>query len=153
MPRYREIKSETIPSVKADGSTVRLVAGTFRGIRGPATEITAQPQYMDVTLEPGAEFMHEIPEGHTAVAYLFDGYGIYGADQAEAIEAYSLIVFGDGDHVRILGGSDSGARFMLIAGAPFGEPVVPYGPFVMNTEEEIEQALDDIRNGTFVMQP
>jgi len=147
MPRYREITSDTIPGVEAEGILVRLVAGTYRGAQGPVTEITAQPQYMDVTLEPGVVFEHAIPQGHTAAAYLFQG----SLDAGQA-RATSMIVFGDGDHVRLRAGAQ-GARFMLFAGAPFGEPIVPYGPFVMNSETEIEQALADLRNGTFVMRP
>jgi len=126
---------------------VRLVAGAFQGTLGPVTEITAKPQYMDVTLEPGTEFIHQVARGHTAVAYLFEGEGVFGAAEADA---FNLIVFGDGDHLRVRAGSDSGARFILFAGAPFGEPIVPYGPFVMNTEAEIDQALRDLRDGSFV---
>lgn len=145
MPRYREIKSDVIPIVELAGIKVRLVAGTFQGTSGPATEIAAQT--MDVTLEPASEFIHEVPAGHTAAAYLFEG----SLDAGRA-EAYGLIVFGEGDHIRLRTGTE-GARFMLFSGAPFAEPVVPYGPFVMNTEAEIEQALRDLRDGTFVMQP
>jgi len=146
-PRYREISSAIIPTVEEEGVKVRLVAGTFRGTPGPVTEITAEPQYMDVIMQPGTEFIHQVARGHTAVAYLFDGKGVFGA---EAADAFNLIVFGDGDHVCVRAGSDSGARFMFFAGAPIREPIVPYGPFVMNTEAEIEQALRDLRDGSFV---
>ncbi len=148
-PRYREITADSIPTVEAEGVVVRLVAGTFRGVQGPVGEIAAQPQYMDVTLEPDVEFIHEIPPGHTAAAYLFDGKCAFDIALASS---FRLIVFGDGDHVRIRTLPDSGARFMFFAGAPSGEPIVPYGPFVMNTEAEIQQALDDLRQGTFVWQ-
>jgi redox-sensitive bicupin YhaK (pirin superfamily) len=152
-PRYQEVTADSIPTVEMDGVKVRVVAGEYGGVQGPVTQIAAKPLYMDVTLEPGTVFILPVPEGHTAVAYLFEGEGYFGGDgqeQGEFVEAVSMAVFGDGDRVQVQGGADSPARFMLIAGAPFEEPIVPYGPFVMNTREEIMQALADLRNGTFV---
>ena len=152
-PRYQEVTADTIPTVEQDGVKVSVVAGEYGGVKGPVTEIAAQPLYMDVTLEPGQLFSIPVPAGHTAVAYLFEGAGYFGgdgADQGEFVETVSLAVFDDGEQVQVQGGADSAARFMLMAGAPFKEPIVPYGPFVMNTREEIMQALADLRNGTFV---
>jgi redox-sensitive bicupin YhaK (pirin superfamily) len=152
-PRYQEIKEADIPAVERDGLRIRVVAGEFEGTRGPVTEIAARPLYMDIALPAGAELTIPTTEGHTVVAYVFEGLGIIGADgdeSTEMIEAVRLVVFQDGDHVRIKGAGDSGVRFMLMAGAPIGEPIAPYGPFVMNTQEEIQQALADLRNGTFV---
>ncbi|OGO12078.1 MAG: hypothetical protein A2Y53_09370 [Chloroflexi bacterium RBG_16_47_49] len=152
-PRYQEVSSASIPSVEKDGVKVRLVAGEFEGTKGPVKEIAARPLYMDVTLEPGTEISLPVSEGHCAVAYIFEGEGLFGLDgdgQGEFIEAVRLAVFEDGDHLRVQAGAGSPVRFMLMAGAPFKEPIVPYGPFVMNTEAEIQQALKDLRNGTFV---
>jgi len=152
-PRYQEVTADSIPTVEMDGVKVRVVAGEYGGVQGPVTQIAAKPLYMDVTLEPGTVFILPVPEGHTAMAYLFEGEGYFGGDgqeQGEFVEAVSMAVFGAGDRVQVQGGADSPARFMLIAGAPFEEPIVPYGPFVMNTREEIMQALADLRNGTFV---
>ena len=152
-PRYQEVTADSIPEVEQDGVKVRVVAGEYGGVKGPVTEIAAKPLYMDVTLEPGQLFTLPVPEGHSAVAYLFEGEGYFGGngqDQGEFVEAVSMAVFGDGDQVQVQGGVESPARFMLIAGAPFKEAIVPYGPFVMNTREEIMQALSDLRNGTFV---
>ena len=152
-PRYQEVLADRIPAVKGDGAKVRLVAGEYGGERGPVTEIAAQPLYMDVTLEPQAEISLAVPEGHTAIAYLFEGEGLFGLDATgggEHVQAVSMIVFEDGDGVHIRAGESSPTRFMLMAGAPFKEPIFPYGPFVMNTQEEIQQALNDLRNGTFV---
>jgi redox-sensitive bicupin YhaK (pirin superfamily) len=152
-PRYQEVTAATIPVVERDGAQARVVAGQFGGVKGPVTEIAAQPLYMDITLEAAAEVKLPVPEGHSAVAYLFEGVGLFGLDDAghgEEVEAVCMIVFGDGDHVRIQASPASVARFMWIAGGPFNEPIVPYGPFVMNTREEIMQALADLRNGTFV---
>ena len=152
-PRYQEIIASTIPATEMDGVSVRVIAGEYGGAKGPVTEIAAQPLYMDVVLEPSIEFKLSVPEGHSVVAYLFEGKGIFGMDedgQGEMVEAVRMVVFGDGDHLRVQAGEDSQARFVLIAGAPFGEPIVPYGPFVMNTEDEILTALDELKNGTFV---
>ena len=152
-PRYQEVNAATIPAVEIDGARVRVVAGEFQGVRGPVTEIAAGPLYMDVTLQPDAEFNLHIPAGHFALAYLFEGEGLFGleeGEQGEFVQAVNMLVFGDGDHLRVRTGAGSSARFMLMAGAPFGEPIFPYGPFVMNTQEEIMQTLSDLRNGTFV---
>jgi len=152
-PRYQEVIAGDIPAVEQDGAKVRVVAGEFGDAKGPVTEIAAKPLYMDVTLEPSAQFGLEVVAGHSLVAYIFEGQGLFGMDengQGELIEAVHMAVFGDGNRVRVQAGNGSGVRFMLVAGAPFKEPVVPYGPFVMNSEEEIRQALSDLRNGTFV---
>ena len=152
-PRYQEVNAETIPMVEKEGVKIRLVAGEVEGIQGPVTEIAANPVYIDVELDPGSAFSYSIPRGHTAVAYVFEGEAAFGVDdqgQGKLIEAVHLVEFSDGDRLKIQTTPDSGVRFMLIAGAPFKEPIAPYGPFVMNTPEEIQQALADLRNGTFV---
>lgn len=153
-PRYQEVSAATIPVVKTDNVTVRVVAGEVMGIVGPVTEISANPIYIDVTLAPGAEFIQDVPKGNTAVAYVFEGNGIFGAgaDDAVPVSAVKMVVFDDGDHIWAKANPEASMRFMLIAGAPFKEPIVPYGPFVMNTVGEIQQALLDLRNGTFIQQ-
>jgi len=151
LPRYQEVNADTIPATQQEGVTARVVAGEFGGIRGPVTEIAAQPIYMDVTLAPGAQFELPVNEGHTAVAYLFEGAGEFGpASEAGRVDSVKMVVFGEGDLIRVQAVGSAPARFMLMAGAPFGEPIVPYGPFVMNTEDEIRTALAELRNGTFV---
>ncbi len=145
-PRYQEVNAATIPVIEKDGVTIRLVAGEVDGVRGPVTEIAASPLYMDVKLAPGSKFIYPVPGGHTVLAYVFEGTGEFSG---EAVESVSMVVFNDdGDQIEVK--SESGVQFMLIAGAPFKEPIVPYGPFVMNTVEEIQQAITDLRNGTFV---
>ena len=154
-PRYQEVSAESIPTVRQNGATIRIVAGEVAGVSGPVTEIAANPIYMDVQLEPGASFVQAIPAGHTAVAYVFEGWGDFGLDadgQGQRVEGVRMIVFGDGEELKVQAAPDSPVRFMLMAGAPFLEPIVPYGPFVMNTTAEIQQALDDLRNGTFVQE-
>jgi redox-sensitive bicupin YhaK (pirin superfamily) len=153
-PRYQEVKESQIPRVNHEGASVRIVAGAFAGERGPVTEIAASPLYMDVTLEPGAEFTHEVPEGHTVMAYLFEGKALMGEphEEGEPVAAVRMVTFVSGDRFKARALDDSPARFMFIAGEPFHEPIVPYGPFVMNTEDEIRQALVDLRSGRFVDQ-
>jgi hypothetical protein len=145
-PRYQEVNSSTIPILEKDGATIRLVAGELDGIRGPVTEIAASPLYLDVKLAPASRFIYPVPSGHTVLAYVFEGTGEFGN---ETVESVSMVVFNDdGDQLEVK--SETGVRFMLIAGAPFKEPIVPYGPFVMNTVEEIQQTLAELRNGTFI---
>jgi hypothetical protein len=154
-PRYQEVSAGTIPLVEQNGVTVRVVAGEYAGMKGPVTEIAAKPLYMDVTLEPNTTFELPTPRGHFVIAYVFEGEGAFGVDDAgdgEWIPAVRMLVFQDGDRVRAQTGAASRVRFMLIAGKPFKEPIFPYGPFVMNTREEIIQTLAEIRAGTFVQQ-
>jgi len=110
--------------------------------------------YMDVTLQSGAEFALPVTAGHTAIAYVFEGRGEFGLGaDGRRVEAVRMVVFGEGEELRARAATDSAVRFMLMAGAPFKEPIVPYGPFVMNTEDEIRQALAELRAGTFVKDP
>lgn len=151
-PRYQEIKATDIPFVDDGGARFRIVAGEHLGVRGPVTQIAAQPLYMDITLQPGVELNLPVPRGHSAIAYLFEGAVSFEqtpASEGSVLPAIRMVVFDDGDAVFARAGAD-GARFMLMSGAPFREPIFPYGPFVMNTREEIEQALSDLRNGVFV---
>jgi len=145
-PRYQEVSDQTIPVVERDGIKIRLVAGAVDGVSGPVTEIAAAPLYMDVQLAPGIDWTLPTPEGHTVVAYVFEGEAVFSD---ETISSVMMIKYEDGDHIQVKT-ENSPVRFMLMAGAPFKEPIVPYGPFVMNTEEEIHQALADLRAGTFV---
>jgi hypothetical protein len=152
-PHYQEVNAQSIPTDEKDGVKVRLVAGEYSGIKGPVTEIAAQPLYMDVTLEPGTTFTQAIPDGHTAVVYVFEGQASFGGANeqgAEFVQSVRMAVLSDGESLRVQTGTTDPVRFMLMAGAPFKEPIVPYGPFVMNTRQEIEQALTELRNGTFI---
>ncbi len=145
-PRYQEVSAATIPAYEKDGLRVRVVAGSFADITGPVTEIAAAPLYLDVQMAPDTELVQPVPAGHAALAYLFEGEALFG-DQAVA--AVHMLRFTDGDHLRVKT-ENQAARFMLMAGKPFREPIVPYGPFVMNTREEIQQTLNELRNGTFI---
>ena len=145
-PRYQEVSEQTIPVIEKDGIKIRLVAGTVDDISGPVTEIAAAPLYMDVQLAPDMEWTLPTPEGHTVIAYVFEGEGVFAG---ATVSSVTMIKFEDGDHIQVKT-ENSPVRFMLMAGAPFKEPIFPYGPFVMNTEEEIRQTLTELRNGTFI---
>ena len=150
-PRYQDVASTRIPGVeRADGVQVRVIAGQAEGVKGAVKEIYAEPEYLDVSMPPGRTFEQPVPRGHTAFAYLFQGEAVMGADEGAApLRATRLVVFGDGDQVfvRTLA---SPARFLLLSGRPLGEPIARYGPFVMNTEEEIRETLRELRAGTFI---
>jgi redox-sensitive bicupin YhaK (pirin superfamily) len=161
-PRYQEVPDASIPvEERPDGTHVRVVAGRSGDAVGPITEIYAEPEYIDVTLPAGGSFAQSSPRGHTAFAYVFRGEGEFGVAcdlgyrgelDGSLVDAPSLVVFDDGDEVRVRA-YESPVRFLLVSGAPLGEPIARYGPFVMNTREEIEQALRDLRAGTFVWTP
>jgi hypothetical protein len=144
LPRYQEVTAGDVPVIEKDGAQVRLVAGEYADVKGPVTEIAIQPLYMDVTLTPGASFELPVPAGHAANAYVFEGAGEFGGTQVDAVK---MLVFGDGERIAVT--SASGVRFLFMAGQPIREAIVPYGPFVMNTETEIRQVFEDIKNGTF----
>ena len=145
-PRYQEVVAAAIPLADRDGCRIRVVAGQVDGVRGPVAEIAADPVYLEVAMDAGASFGMPIPGGHTALAYVFEGQGSFGGQEVDAVR---MIIFGDGDRIEVRA-TNAPLRFMLMAGAPFNEPIVPYGPFVMNTREEIQQALQELRDGTFV---
>lgn len=152
-PRYQEVIEKDIPVIEKDGANIRLVAGQLDGQTGPVTEIANQPLYMDISLEANTLLELPIETDHFALVYLFEGEGLFGLDEkgdGEFVQSVRMLILSDGDHLRVQTGPGSAARFMLMAGAPFREPIAPYGPFVMNTKEEIQQALSDLRNGTFV---
>jgi len=148
-PRYQEVASKNIPEIeRADGIRIRVIAGTVENVRGAVTEIFADPTYLDVAMPAHTSFTHPIPHGHTAFAYIFAGAGKFeGA--SKTIPHPKLVIFDNGDYVHAAAEA-SAFRFLLISGKPLHEPIARYGPFVMNTRAEIEQALRDLQNGTFV---
>ena len=145
-PRYQGVSADAIPTYEKDGVKIRVVAGSVDGVHGPVTEIAASPLYLDVQLAPDTEFSQPIPVGHTAIAYVFEGEGIFGG---QVVDAVHMIQFEDGDGLQVKT-ENYPVRFMLMSGAPFKEPIAPYGPFVMNTMDEIKQALIELRDGTFI---
>ncbi len=148
-PRYQDIPPAQIPEVEtADGIHVRVIAGEFDGVSGPINGVDAEPIYLDLALLAGQTMALPLPREHNAFLYCYDGEIGVGGEPATIVSKRRLAVLSLGDKLHLTGGPD-GARLLLVAGKPFGEPVAHYGPFVMNTRDEIAQAIDDLRSGRF----
>jgi redox-sensitive bicupin YhaK (pirin superfamily) len=152
-PRYQDVPAASIREVtRPDGARVRVVAGEVDGVAGAVKDIFAGPSYLDVRLPAGRTFEQPVTRGHTALLYVFEGevqVGRGAASRGAAIPSPRLVILSDGDVVRVHAG-EAPARFLLLSAQPLDEPFVRYGPFVMNTREEIAQALDELRRGTFI---
>jgi redox-sensitive bicupin YhaK (pirin superfamily) len=143
-PWYRDIPAEGVPQFTHDGATVRVIAGRSHGVEGAVQREATEPLYLDLHLEPGASFEQPLPAAHNAFIYVYrGGLDIQGTDVPVQRMA---ILANRGDGLALTTGHD-GARALLIAGRPLNEPIVQYGPFVMNSNEEIFQAVEDFRNG------
>mgnify|MGYP001823095568 CR=1 FL=1 len=152
-PRYQNIVSEQIPEItREDGVKIRVIAGEVDGIRGPVSDIFANPTCMDVSIPANGSFSYPLQRGHTIFAYVFEGQGVFGAggrQKGEMVPQPRLVVLSDTGFFEARA-TESYVRFLLISGKPLKEPIARHGPFVMNTQDEIQQALKDLRNGTFV---
>jgi len=138
---YRDLQATDIPEAPLEGGgKVRVIAGEYAGRRAPVAPSATDATYFDVHLPAGATFTHRVPDGYNAFVYVYEG-------ELDGVPAHSAAVFTNEGDVQVRARGD-GARFLLLAGRPLGEPVVQYGPFVMNTREEIEQAIRDYQNGT-----
>ena len=167
-PRYQDVKSKEIPVITDDdGTTVKVIVGSFWGQTGPVDGIAADPQYLDIFVPAGVKKTFKVDTYRKAFAYVFEGAGAF-ADSSKPFgvllekevggEEYNirdlsgnrtLVKFGTGDEVTVQAGPE-GIRFLLISGAPIQEPVAWHGPIVMNTREELIQAVTELRNGTFI---
>ena len=166
-PRYQEVKAQDIPVVTADdGTQVRVVCGSFWGASGPVEEVAADPTYLDVSIPPGKRRSLPVETHRRAFAYVFAGAGKFcnaSAPLAVPTESVrwlettppseadnrSLVLFDSGDEVIVQAGDD-GVRFLLVSGRPIEEPVAWYGPIVMNTQEQLRLAFEELREGTFL---
>jgi quercetin 2,3-dioxygenase len=176
-PRYQEVKSNQIPEVLLpEGVKVRVICGMTGGAIGPVEDIVTEPEYLDVTIPAKASYSHPTVAGHTVIAYVIDGEGRFGPQEAanpvgpqqagafqfdagdrlysnlqpsRDLGNHSLIVFSDGNEVQVSAG-EKGVRFLLMSGKPIKEPVAWNGPIVMNTNEELRKAYEDLQNGTFI---
>ena len=167
-PRYQDVAAQEIPEViDDDGTRVKVIVGEFWGKKGPVDGIAADPQYLDVSIPAGVKKNFRIDTYRRAFAYVFEGHAAF-ADASQPTGVLlekevmgqevnirdmsgdrTLIRFGTGDEITVQAGP-KGVRFLLISGAPIEEPVAWHGPIVMNTQDEIRQAIADLRNGTFV---
>jgi redox-sensitive bicupin YhaK (pirin superfamily) len=149
-PRYREVTASEIPQVELKtGGKARIIAGSLEGNAGPVKDIICTPEYFDITLPAGGIFVHPVPKEHTVFAYLMQGRGFFDADKNVIVDPRSTILLSSGENIHIEAKEEE-IRFLLIAGAPLGEPVAWYGPIVMNTDEELKTAFEEYRNGTFL---
>jgi redox-sensitive bicupin YhaK (pirin superfamily) len=145
-PAYQEFGAGAIPEVAGEGSRVRVLAGGYADRQGVISDPHTRVIYLDVALDPNARFRLALPASHNAFIYVFEGAVGTGG---QTLPSHSLAVLGEGDGVDLDAGPQ-GARLILVAGKPLGEPVAQHGPFVMNTSQEIEQAFADYRAGALV---
>jgi redox-sensitive bicupin YhaK (pirin superfamily) len=146
-PRYQDIAPERIPEVTLPGGTVRVIAGELNGARGPVEAPATEPLYFDVRLNAGGRFETPVPGTHNAFAYVYEGVVAIGeGTEEQRVARGELAVVADGETFRARA-VDGAARLIFVAGRPLREPVARYGPFVMNTEAEIRQALLDLQAG------
>ena len=166
-PRYREVIRDQIPEVALDnGVKIKIICGRVNGKGGPVQDIVIDPQYLDVTVPPETEYIHPVKRGHTAFAYVIDGKGYFCQEknpfdyEVQGVNYFdikrdpfvgneNLLLFDDGDEVMVSTQGEP-VRYLLISGKPIGEPVAWYGPIVMNTQEELELAFKEYREGTFI---
>ena len=166
-PRYQDVTSDAIPeAVDDDGTRVRVICGSFWGKSGPVDGVAADPRYLDIFVPPGVKKHLPIETTRHAFAYVFAGSGAFrGASTPRGIKTEvvgegdatvlspvadrSLVLFDSGDEIVVQAG-DAGIRFLLVSGQPIAEPVAWYGPIVMNTEEQLQQAYSELRAGTFI---
>lgn len=151
-PSYQGVSVGDVPVIaRGDSATVRLIAGSLGDARGPVQDIALTPLYIDVSILPGGCFELPIAEGHTVFCYVCDG--ALGVSLASEMSCGGSIILFErlGDHVSLCAGT-SGARFLLASGQPIGEPISWGGPIVMNTQEELETAFRELRDGTFIKQ-
>ncbi len=149
-PRYQGITKEQIPEISiSDGVKIKVIAGSLNGTQGPVQDLVVDVEYLDVMMLPSTKFKHSIKRGSTVFAYIFDGEGIFDFKEDAMIESEHLILFKDGEKIEVKT-ADQNLRFLMISGKPIGEPVAWNGPIVMNTQEELEKAFEEYREGTFI---
>ncbi|HVH26810.1 MAG TPA: pirin family protein [Vicinamibacterales bacterium] len=167
-PRYQDVTSNDIPEVvDDDGTRVRVICGEFWGKKGPIDGVAADPRYLDVIVPPGTRKRLPVEASRNAFAYVFGGSGSfrdasiprgvrtdYVGDTDQAVDKNetgnrSLVLFDSGDEIVVQAG-DEGIRFLLVSGKPLEEPVAWWGPIVMNTQSQLQQAITELRNGTFI---
>ena len=151
-PRYREVKSDQIPEVELDdGVRAKIICGSIDGQSGPVTDIVTEPTYLDIQVPAGIEYSHPVAAGHTVFVYIIEGTGAFGPENQPILDKETLVLFEDGDQV-LVSTDRQPVRFLLVAGRPIKEPVAWRGPIVMNTQEELQAAFEEYRNGTFIKQ-
>ena len=166
-PRYRDVKSHQIPEIElSNGTKIKVICGKVGDVLGPVRNIVIDPEYLDVTIPNGSDYMCPTKRGHAAFAYIIDGSGYFckekqpfsyeiegtnyfDMNREASLHNGDLVLFGDGDQIMVSTEGDP-VRFLLLSGKPIGEPVAWYGPIVMNTREELRIAFEEYNNGTFI---
>jgi hypothetical protein len=165
-PRYQDVSGTDVPEVvDDDGTRVRVVCGSFWGKTGPIDGVAADPRYLDIFVPPGQRKRLAVETSRHAFAYVFEGSGTFrdasepravqtdmvseGVTRPDFVGNRSLVLFDNGDEITVQAG-DQGIRFLLVSGKPIEEPVAWYGPIVMNTRAELQQAFDELNRGTFI---
>lgn len=146
-PRYRDITDADIVAVqRSDGTVIKVIAGAVEGVSGPVDDVLIDPEYLDCTVPAATEFVHSTNSGYTVFLYVIGGKGMVNSTP---VADTTLVLFGDGDHLAVNAGSEP-LRFLLLSGKPLNEPVAWRGPIVMNSQDELEQAYQDLENNTFI---
>lgn len=149
-PRYQEIKAPQIPIVKEDGVDVRVIAGMYKDTKGPVQDLMVSPTYLDVTLAPHTSFAFPTDAPDNYFVYVCEGSLVLREGQNETwVNMHDVGLLTKGDSFFCEAGKDA-ARFLVVGGTPLKEPIAWYGPIVMNTEEELKTALEELRAGTFI---
>lgn len=146
-PEYQEFTPDAFPVIATADYTVKVLIGQFENANAPIVDPITNVSYFDVSVKAGKHFKHSLPENHNTLLYIFEGSGQLGG---KPIPEHTLIALGSEDSSPEFHAGNEGARFVLISGKPINEPVVQYGPFVMNTKQEIEQAMRDFQSNNFV---
>ncbi len=143
---YRDIPTSDIPEAHVDGVTVRVIAGESHGVTGAVQREATDPLYLDIHLPAGARFEQTLPEGHNAFVYVYRG-GLTIGGTAVPVQRMAILANTPGTDGVVLASGDAPTRALLIAGRPLNEPIAQYGPFVMNTQAELRQAVEDYQSG------
>ncbi len=144
-PSYQEFSSTAIPVASQDDATVRVISGSYDGLTGPIEDLNTDVRYLDVALSPGAAFSYDLPIEMATFMYAYQGRGNIAG---EPVSTHALARLSNGERFQIT--ADDELRFIFVAGRPLNEPIAQYGPFVMNSREELEQCFSDYRDGTLV---
>jgi redox-sensitive bicupin YhaK (pirin superfamily) len=146
MPRYQDIQGDEIPETEvAPGVRARVIAGELAGVKGAVTKVATEPVYYDLHFDAGASLTVPLPESHNAFLYVYQG-AMQAGPEATPVDRGELALLSHGDSVELLAGEEP-SRLILVAGKPLNEPIARYGPFVMNTTDELKQAFYDYQNG------
>ena len=148
-PEYQEYKSANFPVVKDKDYSVKVIIGNFADTVSPIVDNISNVSYFDVQLKPGKHFLYELPKEHNSFLYVFEGSGQI---DGQTVATQSLLTLAGHNTLAVFVADAQGARFLLVSGKPVNEPIVQYGPFVMNSKEEIEQAMRDYQSNNFVRQ-